>query len=128
MTCSAMFLYIVIDHPLGCFVLRDLVGTSEYDVNIFLALIGGDAFVVTNAGIDGLNNGYSLPPLPYGTYGKTYTAMEPPLLKNVGRLFEGLKISAYSQCEVGGPLRNTSMCGWRLEMNLGNEPHSTNQC
>jgi len=30
---------------------------------------GGDVFITTNDGVDGLNNGVSLPPLGYGTYG-----------------------------------------------------------
>jgi len=46
------------------------------------------------------NNGYSLPPIGYGVYGKSYTASEPGLVKNVGRIFENVKIHAYSQCEV----------------------------
>lgn len=63
---------------------------------------GGDVFIVTNNGIDGLNNGYSLPPIGYGRYGKIYTAIEPPLAKNTanGRVYEDLEITLYSQCEV----------------------------
>jgi len=46
---------------LGIFIYID-PGTNKFDVD---SEQGGDIYIVTNQRIDGLNNGYSLPPLPY---------------------------------------------------------------
>ena len=56
-------------------------------------------FVAIAPGIDGLNNGFVLPPMNFGTNSKVFTASQPNIPKNGLQIYRDLSIVAYQSCD-----------------------------